>query len=193
MEDKPKDDKSSFERVKSIPLVKWTAQKTSDAANALKSTTDHYIPGSGKVIDKVGTATAASVSYIGEKLGPLVPEKVKSFGEKVNEYSNKGLDAVEKKYPVINKPVDELAEHSKQAATDKALGHFGLSKSKVDEDSEVVGETQEKDEKVFSLKSNVSVEMKTPEGFQYKLNYEPFNLKDNVVYKTVAKLWPKTD
>ena len=193
MEDQPKDDKSSFERVKSIPLVKWTAQKTSAAANAVKSATDHYIPGSGKVIDKIGTATTASVSYVSEKLGPLVPEKIKSLGEKVNEFSNKGLDAVEKKYPVINKPVGELAEHSKQAATDKALGHFGLSKSKVEEGSEVGDKTQEKDDKVFSLKSNVSVEMKTPEGTQYKLNYEPFNLKDNVVYKTVAKLWPKSD
>ena len=191
MEDQPKNDKSSFERVKSIPLVKWSAQKTSDAANAVKSATDHYIPGSGKVIDKVGSATVASVSYVGGKLGHLVPEKIKGLGEKVNEISNKGLDMIEKKYPVVNKPVDELADHSKQAATDKALSHFGLSTSKVKENSEVVDKTQEKDDKVFSLKSNVSVEMKTPEGTQYKLNYEPFNLKDNVVYKTVTKLWPK--
>jgi len=187
------DDKSesAFERVKSIPLIKWSAQKTSDAANAAKATADRYIPGSGNYIDKVGSATASSTSYVGEKLGWLVGDKV---SKGANDISNKGLDMVESKYPVINKPVDELPDYSKQAATNKLFSYIGLNKSKVSENPEQTKKSKEKeDSESFSLKSTVSVEMKTPDGTSYEMRYVPFNLKDNFMYKTITNLWPKKE
>ena len=153
---------SFFDRVECIPLIKWSAQKTYDAANAAKSSADRYIPGSGNYLEKVGSATASSTSYVGEKIGWLVGDKI---SKGANGISNKVLDMVEIKYPVINKPVDELPDYSNHAVTNKLFSYILLNKSKASENPEQTKKNKEKeDNKSFSPKSTFSVEMKTPDG-----------------------------
>ena len=128
---------------------------------------------------------------VGEKFDWLFGDKV---SKGANNISKKGLDMVESKYPVINKPVDELPDYSKQAATNKLFSYIGLNKSKVSENPEQTKTSKEKeDSELFSLKSTVSVEMKTPDGTSYEMRYVPFNLKDNFMYKTITNLWPKKE
>ena len=190
------DNKNAFQRVKSIPILKWSTQKTFDAANAVKSFSDHYIPGTGYYLNKAGDATVSSTNYVGDTLCWLVGSKVSSG---VDEISNMGLDMIEQKYPIINKPIDDVPEFSKQAAAAYMFSYFGLNSLKMYKSVNTISETSEEAEKRrdkdsskwFSLKSSISFELKTPEGTSYELNYVPFHLRDGFVWKTVTSWWFK--
>merc|ERR1719457_24370 len=105
--------KNAFQRVKSIPMLKWSTQKTFDVANAVKSFSDHYLPRTGYYFNKVGDAAVSSTNYVGDTLCWLVGSKVSSGVDKI---SNMGLDIIEQKFSIINKPIDDIPEFSKQAA-----------------------------------------------------------------------------
>ena len=126
---------------------------------------------------------------VGEKFDWLFGDKV---SKGANNISKKGLDMVESKYPVINKPVDELRDYSKQAVTNQLFSYIRLNKSKIPENPEQTKKFKEnEDSKSFLLKSTFSVKMKTPESTFYEFSCVPFNLKDYFMYKTITNLWPK--
>ena len=87
-----------------------------------------------------------------------------------------------------------MPDYSNHAVTNKLFSYILLNKSKASENPEQTKKSKEKeDSESFSLKSTVSVEMKTPDGTSYEMRYVPFNLKDNFMYKTITNLWPKKE